>query len=135
MYRSIKISSSVSDKTKNCCPNTTSSQLILNPERWRHCCSSSLSLSGLQWYPFPYLIAVFIKVVHTFPNLLVARSFGYNLKLLVLRYHWFCSHPTFLMVDRHSLFFSLLCGQYTCKPITISKVIVIVPENTCIFQN
>lgn len=86
-------------------------------------------------YPFPYLIVVFVEVVYTFPNLLAACSFGYNLKPLLFIYHWFCSHPIFPVVDGHSLSFSLVCGQCTCKSITSLKVIVIVSQNMCIFQN
>lgn len=72
---------------------------------------------------------------HISKPFLVACSFGSNLKPLLLSCHCFRSHRSaFLMVDKYSLFFSLLCGQYTCKFITVAKIIVIVPENTCISQ-
>lgn len=61
---------------------------------------------------------------------LVVRSFGSNFKPLLLGCHCFCSHcSTFLMVNEHSHFFSLLSGQRTCKFIAVAKIILTVPEN------
>lgn len=61
---------------------------------------------------------------------LVVYSFGSNFKPLLLSCSCFCRHcSTFLMVDEHSHFFSLLSGQRTCKFLAVAKIILTVPEN------
>lgn len=70
-------------------------------------------------YPFPYLIAVFVAVVDTFPNLLVACSFDYNLK------------PSFLLV----IVFVVIILPFLLQIDTVSSLASYVPVHLQIHYN